>query len=820
MAAADTGSGGSAQPINAQRTQSKAVDQPLHASDLELPHSLGCLSAPAAPTDVPRAADAAKQAPTVNAPQAAVPTMAESLCESRPIALAGLRDSSDRTGDSWLGWSRADLERSGSANSLEGAHLLELEARLSERERALRDKEALIDRQMRLMSLLADGKSLDEIHRTVIEISTSTTEPPKREQHFKLPATWFGGEGAPGHHRSATPDQPMTASQPQYSLRTAAEQPKPQRLSGDPLLAPSAAEIERPDSSLSVANKPVAPAQRRRPAPLASEIVLAIHQKLQAASYTAGGRDFAKLFRQLDRDNSGAISADELRRCIRRELRVPVPLISDKEIAALFAMLDADESGEVELAELTDFLQNGPPLTVGLINVVRTSMRDAAFSLAGDRWERLMLSFDRDCNGTIDVSEFRRAIRRELKLGLSQITERMIEQLFSLLDADSSGTLDLNELVRFVKDGPDVIDLTRLASISALRPTAARAEGSRSAATSIGVKRTPKDVSLESQIKIHKQLQSAAYSAGGQDWDRLFRAIDTDHSGSISQSEFRRCLRRTLRLSVSAVSDSELASLFAMLDSNDRGSVDIAEFREFLQQGPSISYATLRDLHRRMRIACQTREGVSAQRLFEFTERREGVIKVSDLLRFTRRVLNRGASELSDGMVAQFFAILDTSQRGTLAVDDIDRFLARMPTQDSFLAATKSRFHLASSMPVKDSGSPILTPTETAALASSLPALSFESHFRLPVPLGDGLQTSDACDEHLRASPSSGTPLRSLELSTRHLEATSREDEHPQGGPRQSDPTDVATLGPLSLPSLAWSHSACVRSHSDTFSFR
>ena len=40
-----------------------------------------------------------------------------------------------------------------------------------------------------------------------------------------------------------------------------------------------------------------------------------LRRKLQAASYTAGGRDAGRLFRHYDRDNTGSLSLDDFTRC-------------------------------------------------------------------------------------------------------------------------------------------------------------------------------------------------------------------------------------------------------------------------------------------------------------------------------------------------------------------------------------------------------------------------------------------------------------------------------------------------------------------------
>ena len=47
------------------------------------------------------------------------------------------------------------------------------------------------------------------------------------------------------------------------------------------------------------------------------EIFKQLQMKLRAASYTAHGPDWPRLFQYYDRDNSGALNLEEFRSCLR-----------------------------------------------------------------------------------------------------------------------------------------------------------------------------------------------------------------------------------------------------------------------------------------------------------------------------------------------------------------------------------------------------------------------------------------------------------------------------------------------------------------------
>eukprot|EP00929_Paragymnodinium_shiwhaense_P002096 TRINITY_DN102293_c0_g1_i1.p1 TRINITY_DN102293_c0_g1~~TRINITY_DN102293_c0_g1_i1.p1 ORF type:complete len:488 (+),score=124.04 TRINITY_DN102293_c0_g1_i1:54-1517(+) len=66
-----------------------------------------------------------------------------------------------------------------------------------------------------------------------------------------------------------------------------------------------------------------------------------------------------KIFKKFDKDKSGLLSADELKKMIRMELRLPETAVSDRDIEHLVSALDDDDSGSLSIAELSDFIEYG-----------------------------------------------------------------------------------------------------------------------------------------------------------------------------------------------------------------------------------------------------------------------------------------------------------------------------------------------------------------------------------------------------------------------------------------------------------------------------
>ena len=63
------------------------------------------------------------------------------------------------------------------------------------------------------------------------------------------------------------------------------------------------------------------------------------------------------LFKDLDADNSGHLTFEELRYGVRERLRLKASELSDARLKALWVSLDADSSGYLESSEFSKFMQ-------------------------------------------------------------------------------------------------------------------------------------------------------------------------------------------------------------------------------------------------------------------------------------------------------------------------------------------------------------------------------------------------------------------------------------------------------------------------------
>jgi len=125
---------------------------------------------------------------------------------------------------------------------------------------------------------------------------------------------------------------------------------------------------------------------------------------------------------------------------------------------------------------------------------------------------------DKDNSGELDAREFKLALKY-LNLHLN---ERQIGVLIKHLDKDEDGTISIEEFMHVVFEG---------------------------------------------KLKVmRKKFQTAAYSIGGVDLEKLFRHYDRDNSGLLDFEEFRRAVRKDVGMTKDEVTDDELQEMFDHVD--------------------------------------------------------------------------------------------------------------------------------------------------------------------------------------------------------------------------------------------------------------
>ena len=83
---------------------------------------------------------------------------------------------------------------------------------------------------------------------------------------------------------------------------------------------------------------------------------MALRRKIRASSYNTGGEDWEDAFKQYDRDESGELDFEEFKRAMRRTAKIAPAVISDKELKKLFKLIDIDSGGSISASEFIAFL--------------------------------------------------------------------------------------------------------------------------------------------------------------------------------------------------------------------------------------------------------------------------------------------------------------------------------------------------------------------------------------------------------------------------------------------------------------------------------
>ena len=87
-----------------------------------------------------------------------------------------------------------------------------------------------------------------------------------------------------------------------------------------------------------------------------SDPIATVKQRLRGAAYFNGKRDYRKLFRYYDKDNSGLINLPEFVSLMRKDGRVTAAKMSKVTLHEIFALVDSDSSGEVSHQEFEAWL--------------------------------------------------------------------------------------------------------------------------------------------------------------------------------------------------------------------------------------------------------------------------------------------------------------------------------------------------------------------------------------------------------------------------------------------------------------------------------
>ncbi len=272
----------------------------------------------------------------------------------------------------------------------------------------------------------------------------------------------------------------------------------------------------------------------------------------------------------------GALRAPELRKALSL-LHCPV---NAEQVKHVIEAIDQDGDGEVDVREFIDFVWKGRT------NLLRRKLESAAYTFGGLDYVKLFHHYDRDNSGGLEFDEFRRAVRKDVKVGPNEIPDNELRELFNGVDEDKSGTIDVEEFVELLQP---VATAAIRASRAAERATTSPLSSSVGAASMsmeavASARRHAEKAAAESRLqtvsgRVLSLLLDHA-TARRMNVLRVFHRFDVDESGQLDSDEL---LLAMSRLGI-VISQADIQQLMRELDGDGGGTVSIAEFWQAVRQ--------------------------------------------------------------------------------------------------------------------------------------------------------------------------------------------------------------------------------------------
>lgn len=368
----------------------------------------------------------------------------------------------------------------------------------------------------------------------------------------------------------------------------------------------------------------ISAARVQRRAQEEAEILNKIRAMIKASASTVHiGRQLGGLFSRFDKDDSGQLQEQDVRKILRCTFKIAPRVVSDTDIDVFSKFLDTHNTGFLKIDAILSFVESEPSAPMKTESSLKTSkwncggsegtgslphisgnalrvscelilkgeidpfqlatlcklrstieaaisMNEAYAGRSKGQLQNVLKRYDKDGSGRLEYAKVTDALRCALRIPPSIISDSEVAVMCAALDAENCGVVTVTQLLAYVSS-----------SESSLRHHARRAP--------------PLDTFVLE--KVRSTLKSAAYTGhSGRQLDVLFSRFDRDGSGSLCDHEVRRALRRTLRIPPSVISDLEISSLCVVLDADKSGTVSICELVSFVGPEPGISKRTGKNL--------------------------------------------------------------------------------------------------------------------------------------------------------------------------------------------------------------------------------
>lgn len=273
-------------------------------------------------------------------------------------------------------------------------------------------------------------------------------------------------------------------------------------------------------------------------------------------------------------------------------------------------------------------------ISSAVVSKLRERIKAAAYSgHTGRQLDVLFGRMSRDGSAWLEEDEFRRALRRTLRIPPSTISDAEISVFVHALDTEKPGSINIGSLVRFLHADINVavlkqqraaaiamleqlreskmqldeelknktlawkIDDTclRVNTIKGLELDALPAPGRAAPkARDLILAARQRPLPPEKVERLRSKLKVAVWSgSSGQQLEALFGRFDRGGAGQLEEQDLRNALRKTFRIPEKTITNSEIASLCDTLDQEQSGSIGVHELVAFIGPAPEPTRPTV-----------------------------------------------------------------------------------------------------------------------------------------------------------------------------------------------------------------------------------
>eukprot|EP00927_Polykrikos_kofoidii_P071118 TRINITY_DN67445_c0_g1_i1.p1 TRINITY_DN67445_c0_g1~~TRINITY_DN67445_c0_g1_i1.p1 ORF type:complete len:1316 (-),score=212.26 TRINITY_DN67445_c0_g1_i1:95-4042(-) len=285
----------------------------------------------------------------------------------------------------------------------------------------------------------------------------------------------------------------------------------------------------------------------------------------------------------------------------------------------------------------------------------------------------------------LQVADFLRMIRRELRVQSHVLSDDDIQDLFNYLDVDGSSEVGPEEFRAFVMEQTGQHERLKHERFVEKRHIVANC-----------------DINEVIQ-RLRGRLLAATQHLSIHDFDNVFRNYSSSGDGTTAINDFVWLLRSGLGLGMNEMSEDEIKVLFAQLDDNASGSIRYVEFVEFLRRqeeivadegeqdfltrgrkkanskrGPARCLReTLSETLRRFMLSACVDIDVDWEKGIQLFSGDDGGLQLRSFLKFSRNYLQIRMKDCSESDLQVVFAHINVDGSGSMKISEFRDFIEK-----------------------------------------------------------------------------------------------------------------------------------------------